>query len=788
MFRKYKGVIMFVDFPKIITELAAVPTVFQTATSTVSGFNFFKVFISEKGKDNKIVTFTDPNLFLEEYFGNSKIIFKKHGQHPYDIINILERGGTVHCLRVCPSSINAAEGGGYLPLGLVNKEISIGIDSSIVSNPEADDASPLAKYSDITRPRFILTLPNPTNSHLLIPGNTVKLVIESDDSTDPFGDNEGTILFHIISKALKPSNGIELVGHIDHIETFDNLDGFATSYNTVSATVESTDTAVVRNMAAATLSNGILSFALNVSEADSAVVSPLVVSKNNAEKPEDIKTLIENLENNENALATTTPNYTKSYCFLGFAAEGRGDYYNNLGFDFSTPIADNLERYPFFTYSVSPYQVINGKKQYTGDSFVVSFSPDAIDENGNSLFIGIILERFLSNFNIYYSEVAIENLVKAISEKLGDTENTLNAGNIDFISGLESSIGDAMYSGPLAALQAKIGINKTTEMVVTTEHLSVSEFEVNDSRSVKLSNGSLGSLGSSVYDNAFYEMVNSLYVGAFSGLSTTDIYDAKQFPIDIVLDGNYSTPVKAAMRTLVNNESRKNIAIVLDATNSNFTPEQVKDYFVGKNIDDHRISLYGQSMMISDRFGRKDIRVTSPHFLSAVILRNFRHPEGLGRALAGKTFGKIEGYKSRTLDYTPATPEILKMLFKNKINYIVEDFDGARFMSHSTSQKKEDALSELPNVLLINRLIRILQSDTEDFQFSRNKPEKVEEFKQLLTDHCDAFQIENNYAISAITVDVKQSEYDKIQKIARVNVAVTFYGFIYSIVLSFTVA
>lgn len=786
MFRKYKGVIMFVDFPKIITELAAVPVVFQTATSTVSGFNFFKVFISEKGKDNKIVTFTDPNLFLEEYFGNSKIIFKKHGQHPYDIINILERGGTVHCLRVCPSSINAAEGEEYLSLGLTGKQISIGLDTSIVSNPDASDVPPLAKYSDITEPRFILTLPNPTNSHLLIPGNAVKLDMTGND-IKPFEGDGGIILFHIMSKALKPNNAIELVGHIDHIDTFGDLDGNATDYNTVQVTVTSTDTADVRNMAAATLSNGILSFALDVSGADSAVVSPLVVSKNNAERPEDIKTLIENLENNANAL-TTTGDYTKSYCFLGFAAEGRGDYYNNLGFDFSTPIADNLERYPFFTYNVIPYQVVNGRKQYTGDSFVVSFSPDAIDENGNSLFIGIILERFLSKFNVYYSEVAIENLVKAISENLGDNSNILNAGNIDFISGHRASSDDAMYSAPLAELQAKITIDNETDVTATTEYLSVSKFAVNNSRSVKLSNGSLGSLGSSIYDDKFYQMVNSLYVGAFSGLSTTDIYDAKQFPIDIVLDGNYSISVKDAMRTLVNNESRKNTVIVLDATNSKVTPEQVRNYFVGLNIDDHRISLYGQSMMISDRFGRKDIRVTSPHFLSAVVLRNFRHPEGLGRALAGKTFGRIEGYKSRTLDYSPATPEILKMLFKNKINYIVEDFDGARFMSHSTSQKKEDALSELPNVLLINRLIRILQSDTEDFQFSRNKPEKVEEFKQLLTDHCDTFQIENNYAISAITVDVKQSEYDKIQKIARVNVAVTFYGFIYSIVLSFTVA
>lgn len=771
---------MFTDYPKIMTEISAVtPPIVPTLA--VDGVNFFKVFISEKGQDGKILTFTDPNLFLEEYFGNSKINYKKHGQHPYDILNILRNNGIVHCLRVCPSS-NIGD-------GIVETIFTASIGNGFTVVPDPDTVNIITEDEDETEvttysgkylnigPRFVLTLSgtNTFSKNYLINIGKKGYIVNGTTS----------LTFKIIDVISTK----KLLITLNDFSTFDDMN--EGGWNDID--VEgNTNLIQIDKYNPAILSNLIIDFQTkkvnNKSQFRIVYKSSKVL-----ESFEDLKNnIIASEDNPDHELNDNSSTGWTSHIIMGITSLGKGNYYNNFGIEISEPIENNLEKYNFLTYNFMIYNFVDGRKVYTADNFIVSFDPNAIDENGNSLFIENILMKYLPSYNFIFNEANYRKFIEDINTNA--SSKLINAGNLDIISKYIPIESDMIYSSELANL-----IKNNIELVTTiadndlyiNPNYDADLFVTSTSSYQNLLNGSNGSLDTENFNSDFYDLVNTLYKEAFSGLVTNEVFDRKKFPIDIILDGNYHKDVKKVMKSFLDNPSRKNSILILDATTTNPTAMSVKEFFRDANNEINpnvfNIALYGQTLMINDIASNKGIKVTSPYFLVKLIMDNYKHQEGLGRALAGKTYGTISGYIENTLDFNPVASQ-MALLFKNKINYLVEDFDGIRFMSHSTSQKKDDALSELPNVIVVNRLIRIMQDACEDFQFSRNKPEKIAEFNQLLTEKADLFKTINNYAIEKIEVNVTQSDYDKIQKIARVTISIKFYDFIYSIILSFTVA
>lgn len=69
----------------------------ETLAQGNTGTILLSAFLSPKGENNVVKEFTDSLSFIKE-FGKPK--FKEHGQAAYNIINWLNNGGTVQCIRV----------------------------------------------------------------------------------------------------------------------------------------------------------------------------------------------------------------------------------------------------------------------------------------------------------------------------------------------------------------------------------------------------------------------------------------------------------------------------------------------------------------------------------------------------------------------------------------------------------------------------------------------------------------------------------------------------------------
>ncbi|QXN70049.1 putative tail sheath protein [Bacillus phage vB_BspM_Internexus] len=102
------------------------------------------IFTSEKGEDNKLVLYTDPDEFIAKT-GNPNL--KKYGQSAYNIINWLKAGGEVYGMRVMPDNAGFA----HAFLNVLSK-----VDTKKVKDKDGNAVSyknvtlkPAVAYSDV---------------------------------------------------------------------------------------------------------------------------------------------------------------------------------------------------------------------------------------------------------------------------------------------------------------------------------------------------------------------------------------------------------------------------------------------------------------------------------------------------------------------------------------------------------------------------------------------------------------------------------------------------------------
>lgn len=77
----------------------------ETLAVANTGTTLLSAFLSSKGENNVLKTFTNSSSFIKEY-GKPK--FKEHGQSIYNIINWLNGGGNVQCIRVAAADATYA--------------------------------------------------------------------------------------------------------------------------------------------------------------------------------------------------------------------------------------------------------------------------------------------------------------------------------------------------------------------------------------------------------------------------------------------------------------------------------------------------------------------------------------------------------------------------------------------------------------------------------------------------------------------------------------------------------
>lgn len=164
---------------------------------------------------------------------------------------------------------------------------------------------------------------------------------------------------------------------------------------------------------------------------------------------------LEGLLDSETA-GTTIDGFT-NHLLLGVYPKGRGEAYNDLGFKLQ--LSDKFDNtYAFRVYSFESFKVTStGAVEGIESPMFVSFDPDAIGTDGQSMFIKNVVEKYSLYFNIIFNEEAYDALGTVFNPDV-------NPQVLDFLNGISRSInGEAeTYSNALTgtSLDVHVAVQK----------------------------------------------------------------------------------------------------------------------------------------------------------------------------------------------------------------------------------------------------------------------------------------------------------------------------------------
>lgn len=295
---------------------------------------------------------------------------------------------------------------------------------------------------------------------------------------------------------------------------------------------------------------------------------------------------------------------------------------------------------------------------------------------------------------------------------------------------------------------------------------------------------SMGSDGSFEYDaNKIKERTTAIkneLIKAYKGQIDVDITNKKLIEFDHVLDCNYDTDIKNAIVTLAR-DIRGDFFFWAD-TGIQASPEDVIQWRQSTfNVATRYVGIFSQDLTFYDEYTGKDIRFTTPYVLAQKIPYNALQ-YGLHYPIAGPRRGLIDGFK--VICWSP-NESYKEQLYTNKVNYIEQDVRRTKIGSQLTTDSKNGPLSNINNVLTILKLQRNVEKIVEDYQFEFNDDETRNALYYELNNYVTTYV--TNRSCESISVEVSASDYDKQQKIVRVNLSIKFNDVIERIVISLNV-
>lgn len=135
---------------------------------------------------------------------------------------------------------------------------------------------------------------------------------------------------------------------------------------------------------------------------------------------------------NELNIAETTIDGYKENVLLGFYPVGRGKTYNNLAV--SLTLNDKyIDTYSFRLYDLTFYNVSEKGDLSVLETYIVSLSPEAINNGGESMFIQTVVERNSVVFKVLFNKEAYN--------KIGNDINPyVNVSTLDLITGVQNTL------------------------------------------------------------------------------------------------------------------------------------------------------------------------------------------------------------------------------------------------------------------------------------------------------------------------------------------------------------
>ena len=487
---------------------------------------------------------------------------------------------------------------------------------------------------------------------------------------------------------------------------------------------------------------------------------------------------------------------------------GRGDYYNGVGVrftEFSNPTVSGV-------YVLDIYEKQSDGDDVIIESFDVSFDPDALDNAGDSLFIGYVLETYSSvlraemeltsgeytdGFKLiiknYDREIGTTSVVLTsgsatitdIKQDFSDWQNATEIGNGNYVVIAKDAKGteiwgwmgasggvdnDAVAVYPDRVLTgATSGWNGSTTSFDPTTSITYFVREsfgsvataFTSSEPVPLRKGSEGSLRQTdgTLDTDEAEL---LLQQAYAGLIDDQILDPESIYFTLVFDAGYPSDVKTAISTLC--QTRRDCVGILDNGDNATVSASLATRDASHPYNTYFVSLYEEYNKVSDIFTGQDIWFSPLFHMSYLLPRNDNVAE-IWFAAAGFQRGAIDSIKE--LRFNPRLGQRDQMYLK-QLNPIVKFAAGYVVWGQLTSQAKPSALQDLNIVRLVLYCKRALEQFCRFFIFEQNDPITWGQVSGAIVDFLEV--IKNKRGLDSYSVEVGATDYEKKTKTFHVNV------------------
>jgi hypothetical protein len=508
--------------------------------------------------------------------------------------------------------------------------------------------------------------------------------------------------------------------------------------------------------------------------------------------------------------------------FLRFLPKGSGKWYNRLSV--SLAYDDSFDRtyteWSMFLLTIS--EKVDGG-EISRETFKVSLDPDAVSASKESLFIEDVVNRFSKYLTCV---VNYDNLTNFVDAKLGirtadnkpvededgneivvpvDAVVKLIYNQIDLDTFNERVFGEAYEDSALAQykienLMSAIGYDSNLCHLDTTIYaedgvtriykepfVSLYLFQtLSGSNSLYLNGGTYGRGWGYEHTNDEGELVTNstleqALVKAYNGTTDSIITNVNLCVFDMVMDCNYPVMVKTAMNDL-SSVIRQDCVTILDQGISTANAQQAIDMRKNEmNYDTFYTSIFTQHLEITDEWSGKPVKVTPTFFLASKIpMNDTAYSPAVN--FVGPNRGVISGFNS--VSWIPTEPE-KDQLYRNQINYIERDNIATLFATELTTQTKNTPLTLIHPVRTLLRLRRSMVAASRSYRSEFATSDVYGLLQTELNEIAASYVMAGGYEY--ITPVINTSDYDRQQRICRVDVDVAFTDIIERFAFNFIV-
>lgn len=721
--------------------------------------NVLTVITADKGRDSKLLNFNSVEAILDEFCINRKPN-PKHGQALLETLAAVKAGASATIMRVVPSNA-------YLPNGIFGIEVE---DFTLIP------------------PAVSLVLTPDAASGLLGTGEYKYKVIYKDATGVTVPSAESTIITTADSKKVNVTITVKRP-EVTHVRLFRSTVDTTADTNTYKLVAElavnGLTTTYTDNIADASLTDEITTVKTSTLAYKKYVSRPFVASVKNLTTKDEFKSLHLENENTEEFDLYKNDDAVNVKKFPLFAFIGKSKSNDDYKIVLNTETKyDNT--YDFRTYSLYIYKK-NYKGVYSlvknGGPFLVSLYTDATDISGASIFIGDILKKYFSELEFVFSEKNYEELLE-VYESYNSYINPLY---IDFVSATpvkKYGFTDTFHnSDTFVIAQSSLTTEKANYEVASYYN---SELE----SSYLLKNGNVGTWSLTAESEelsgepGITEREEKIIM-AYQGLIDIDITNKSLYPATLVFDGNQHTLIKNAIANFL--KVRTDIfgffSILTSEPASKKYPENGFELITNTgtyNFDSYRSALYVQSINIVNEYTNKIQTVTPTYFLAKLVVENGLK-YGTYKAVAGEKYGVI-GDKNLDIAWIP-NPQQREEMVGSKVNYLLKDTTKTFIGTQMTTQKKKSALSDIPVVLTLLKLVEKVEKTANKYIQELFDDRTKDMIKNDIMLNIEDFKP----AYENIALQLSQTEYEKQFNKLHITLDLLPKGYIEAIIIDFVI-